>query len=84
MKNTGETEEQVITPDTKPFIELDEKIKAEILNQVEEQGMVIVHCSFSAPIDIGIRIWNSTFLVDKVSGVKSQLLRDRLCRMPSL
>ena len=82
MKNTGETEEQVITPDTKPFIELDEKIKAEILNQVEEQGMVIVQCPVSAPRDIGVRIWSSTFLVDRVSGRKSQLLRDWLCRMP--
>ena len=36
MKNTGETEEQVITPDINLYIELDEKIKAEILNQVEE------------------------------------------------
>ncbi|MCX6250187.1 MAG: hypothetical protein NTX61_05485 [Bacteroidetes bacterium] len=74
MKNTGGTEKQVITPDIRPFIELDEKIKAELLNQVEEQGTVIVHCSFSAPIDISIRIWNSTFLVDRVSGSKSQLL----------
>ena len=74
MKNTGETEEQVIAPELKPLIELDEKIKAEILNQVEEQGMVIVHCSFSPQIDIGIRIWNSTFLVDRASGSKSQLL----------
>ena len=56
MKNTGGTEKQVIIPDVKPFIELDEKIKDELLTQFEEQGMVIVHCSFSVPIDIGIRI----------------------------
>ena len=74
MKNTGGTEEQVITPDVKPFIELDEKIRAEIHNQVEEQGMVIVHCSFSPAMDVGIRIWKSTFLVDRVSGSKSHLL----------
>jgi hypothetical protein len=74
MKNTGGTGEQVITPDIKPYIELDEKIKAEILNQVEEQGMVFVHCYFSAPIDIGMRIWNSTFLIDRDSGSKSHLL----------
>ena len=74
MKNTEGTEEQVITPDIKPIIELDEKIKAEILNQVEEQGVVIVHCSFSTQLGCGIRIWSSTFLVDKVSGSKSKLL----------
>jgi len=74
MKNTGETEEQVITPDIKPFIELDEKIKAEILNQVEEQGIVIVHCSFSAPRNVGIRIWSSTYLEDQETGTKSQFL----------
>ncbi len=68
------TKEQVVKPTATPSIEIDEKIKDELLTQFEEQEMVIVHCSFSAIIDIGIRIWSSTFLVDRISGSKSKLL----------
>ena len=74
MINTVGTEEKGITPTVTPSIKIDEKIKDELLTQFEEQGMVIIHCSFSAPIDIGIRIWSSTFLVDRISGSKSHLL----------
>jgi len=73
-KDSVGTEEQVITPDVKSFIDLDEKTKKELLTQVEEQGMVIVHCSFSAPRNVGIRIWSSTYLEDPETGGKSQLL----------
>jgi len=74
MMSTQETEEQVITPTIKPSIKIDPKIKNALLTQFEEQGMVIVHCSFSAIVDIGIRIWSSTFLVDRISGDKAKLL----------
>jgi len=72
--NSVVTEEQVITPEVKQFIDIDEKTKQELLTQVEEQGMVIVHCSFSASKTVGIRIWNSTYLEDQETGSKSQLL----------
>ena len=72
MKNNTGTEEQTTT--VIPAIKIDEKLKAELLTQFEEQGMVIVHCSLTTAIEMGIRIWSSTFLVDRVSGSKSRLL----------
>ena len=72
--NSVSIEEQVITPVVIPSIKVDPKINNEILSQVETEGTVIVHCSFTAIISTGIRIWHSTFLVDKVSGRKSKLL----------
>jgi hypothetical protein len=37
MKNAGGTEEQVITPQVKQCIDIDEKTQTELLNQVGEQ-----------------------------------------------
>lgn len=56
------------------------KIAEEILQQldtkIQEERQVIVHCCFPATPFWGnlIRIWRSTFLIDKVSGHKSRLL----------
>ena len=50
------------------------KIKNDLLTEFNEQGMVIVHCSFSTIVDRGIRIWSSTFLVDRIFGYKAKLL----------
>ena len=72
--NSASTEEQVMTPIVMPSIKVDPKINNEIIAQVETEGTVIVNCSFTAVISTGIRIWHSTFLVDKVSGSKSKLL----------
>jgi hypothetical protein len=58
----------------KPCIVVDPKVTDEILAQVEPEGTVIVHCTFTAVISTGIRLWHSTFLVDKVSGHQSKLL----------
>jgi hypothetical protein len=69
-----EKDEQVITPMVTPSINIDPKIKNDLLTEFEEQAMVIVHCSYSAIIDIGIRIWSSTFLIDRITGSKSKLL----------
>ena len=49
-------------------------IKDEVLTQSETERTVVVHCSFSALISTGIRIWSSTYLVDRLSGSKSKLL----------
>ena len=35
--------------------------------------MVIVHCLYKAAMDGGIRIWNSTVLIDKASGDRSKM-----------
>jgi hypothetical protein len=56
-----------------PAIQFDDKLKEEILSQIHEEGVVIVHCIYNAEIDGGIRIWNSTFLIDKASGDRSTM-----------
>ena len=66
-----EIEEHVETTTAIPAVKFDDKLKDEILSQIHEEGMVIVHCIYNAEIDGGIRIWNSTFLIDKASGDRS-------------
>ena len=56
-----------------PPIKVDPRLKDEVLAQVNEEQVVIVHCSYKSPIDSGIRIWNSTVLIDKVSGDRSTM-----------
>ena len=65
------TEEQILI--STPAVKFDDKLKEEILSQIHEEGMVIVHCTYNAEIDGGIRIWNSTFLIDKASGDRSNM-----------
>jgi hypothetical protein len=72
--NSVATEDQVATPTMKPSIRVDPKVNSEILAQVETENTVIVHCSFKAVISTSIRIWSTTFLIDKVSKRKSKLL----------
>ena len=67
------TEEQVNTTIKEPDVKLDKRLKDELFAEMLEAGTVIVHCSFSAISDIGIRIWTSTFLVDKASGMRSPM-----------
>ena len=66
-----ETEEQIIA--APPAVKFDDKLKEEILSQVQQEGMVIVHCHYEVEEEGGIRIWQSTFLVDKGSGERSHL-----------
>ena len=73
-KNNIETEEHVETTTAAPSVKLDKRLKEEILSQVQEEGTVIVHCSYTALFDERIRIWNSTVLVDNQSGSRSRLL----------
>ena len=70
--NTG-TEEQVQAATQVPAVRFDDKLKDEILGQIHEEKAVIVHCTYKAEIDGGIRIWNTTFLIDKASGDRSHL-----------
>ncbi len=72
MKNSVGNAEPTIT--ATPSIKIDAKLRSEILAQVEEEGMVIVHCAFSTDIDMCVRIWKTTFLIDRVSGSKSPLM----------
>ena len=58
----------------KPFIA--EELLLEFKTQVEEEKQVIVHCCFPKSPMWGnlIRIWQTTFLLDKGSDHKSKLL----------
>jgi hypothetical protein len=67
------TEEHVETS-TAPAVKLDEGLKEEILSQVHEERVVIVHCSYTAALTGGIRIWTSTVLIDRQSGSRSRML----------
>ena len=69
-QSNTQTEQQVVTP----AVKLDESLKAELLSQIQEEAMVVVHCSYKADIEIGIRIWNSTVLIDQGSGTRSRML----------
>ena len=62
---------------TLPDIETEVEVTPEILSSIEEEGQVIVHCSFhnQYPEMMGVRVWKSTFLICESSGYKSQLIR---------
>jgi len=68
------TEEKVVTPTLTPAVKLDEGLKQELLVQIQEEAMVVVHCSYTAEVEGGIRIWNSTVLVDQGSGARRKML----------
>ena len=69
-----ETEEKVETTTATPAVKLDDKLKDEILSQIQVEGTVIVYCTYTALFDERIRIWNSTVLIDNLSGSRSRLL----------
>lgn len=60
----------------RPEVELDEQTQQKLKEETSEEKQVIVHCSFSCPPDFPqlIRIWKTTFLVDKHSDHRSPLL----------
>ena len=70
-KYNVETEEQIIT--ATPAVKLDNKQKEKILSQIHEEKALIVHCTYNTEIDGGIRIWKSTFLINKASGERSTM-----------
>jgi hypothetical protein len=71
--SSSETEEHVETTTTTPAVRFDDKLKDEILSRIHEEKAVIVHCMYHAEIDGGIRIWKTTFLIDKASGDRSTM-----------
>ena len=72
-RSNTEPEEHTETTIAVPAVRFDEKLKEEILGQIHEEKAVIVHCLYHAEIDGSIRIWNSTFLIDKASGERSHM-----------
>ena len=49
-------------------------LKAELLTHIDERGQVTVRCSFASQGFNLIRIWQSTFLVCRQTGHRSELL----------
>lgn len=59
----------------KPHITLDPQLQEDRKTQTAEEGQVIVHCSIQSDAwGSGIRVWNSTYLIDRVSGERSELI----------
>jgi len=73
-KYNTKTVEQVETSTANPAVKLDEELKNELLAQIQEERMIIVHCSYTSELEVGIRIWNSTVLIDQGSGSRSRML----------
>ena len=57
-----------LTPDTEKI----EKYLEVPLHDVEEKGVVIVHCHYSG--GGAVRVWRSTFLIDATGNHRSRLL----------
>lgn len=54
------TAEKAAAPVATPAVKLDKELIEELMSQSQEEAMVIVHCSFNAIEETGIRIWSST------------------------
>ncbi len=63
---------EYINSHSAPEHEIVEKVVEVPLHDVEEKGIVIVHCNFIG--EGAIRIWRSTYLVDRLNNCKSKLL----------
>ncbi|MBL0339811.1 MAG: hypothetical protein IPP71_02185 [Bacteroidetes bacterium] len=57
-----------MSPDTEKI----EKVVVVPLHEVEEKGIVIVHCHYEG--EGAVRIWRSTFLIDQSGAHRSRLL----------
>ncbi|HEY0656055.1 MAG TPA: hypothetical protein VGD65_23130 [Chryseosolibacter sp.] len=63
------------TPGVKPKPETDIDTLTSIDPSVLEDSHIYVHCYFSnSSQDMLIRIWKTTFLIDRASGARSQLI----------
>jgi hypothetical protein len=66
---------ETLSPSVAPDITLDESIKEALLPKTEQESQVIVHVKFTADFPGSkIRIWKSTFLHDRDSSHRSELL----------
>ncbi|MCX6246097.1 MAG: hypothetical protein NTW10_00045 [Bacteroidetes bacterium] len=70
-----EEKRQAITPKASQTLNLGRRRKEKLLTQIYEVGMVIVNCSYNSIYGGGIRIQNSTVLMDKTTGNQSRLLQ---------
>ena len=70
------TEIEIIdVPTISREVKIDKATRHKLLNQVEEDAQVIVHCSYTGTMGyVKIRIWKSTFLYAKNSSHRSKLV----------
>ena len=62
-------------PLVKPKVKIDKTTRHKLLNQINEESQVIVHCTYTGTrIGNRIRIWKSIFLYPKGSTRKSKLI----------
>ncbi|HNW74017.1 MAG: hypothetical protein PHP04_05510 [Bacteroidales bacterium] len=73
-QNNKDADQQVVALVIEPAIQINQRLKDEVLEQVEQQGMVVVQCSCVTEIEMRIRIWETTVLIDHSSGNRSKLL----------
>jgi hypothetical protein len=55
-------------------------IEPDILEQIEEEAQVVIHCSFyNDPTlfegDMALRVWQETFIIDEQSGAMCQMVK---------
>jgi hypothetical protein len=70
---------------TRPSISIDPEILKELKNQTEEQGQVVLHFLYNAPVSMimNIRIWPTTYLYDQHSSHRSDLVHiEHICLAP--
>ncbi len=62
-------------PTLKPDVKIDKLSRQKLLNQVQEESQVIVHCTYTGSMNRDrIRIWASTFLYAKNLSHRSELI----------
>ncbi|MBK8451694.1 MAG: hypothetical protein IPL42_17445 [Saprospiraceae bacterium] len=67
--------ERIDVPTLKPEVKIDNEARDKLLNQMQEEAQVIVHCSFTGRMQNDkIRVWKSTYLYTKDSSHKSELI----------
>lgn len=71
----------------RPVIEIESSLLEELKTQAQEQGQVVIHFRYDShpvmPMPDKIRIWESTYLEDKGSDLKSPLVHvENICKSP--
>ena len=59
---------------TDPKVEIDSDLLEELESQIHEQGQIVVHCLQESIFPSFIRIWPSTYLYDRHSDHRSELV----------
>ena len=71
---------------TEPNIQIDPEILAELTNETEEAGQVVLHNLYNTPMNtfMNIRIWPTTYLFDQHSNHRSELVHvENICLYPN-